>query len=240
MHSGLIDIWSKQGVTNAVQVGYLALGSLEALGVHVSEEEQRKLKTVMNGEISETVLEIILREYMVCNPEITKQWHLSKGLILKDPKKPRSKFLTELDLTLFTPQCVYVFECKSYAGDKRIVGQGTIIRMYGNSCDVYRQNLLHVSTLHSNIEAFSENPIYRMKIFDFSRGQVQDNREPKFQGLLEYTTVGNVLQSIEVDRGAQAVWDMPRLLPAIAAMERASERLRPEHLKYVKELHKHE
>ena len=230
----LLSIYKEHGLNVAIQVGYEVLGKMHRTSIELSEEREKYIKTNMNGEISETVLEIILMEYMKLHPEQTKEWHISKGLILRDPTKRNSRFMTELDLTLFTPKCVYVYECKSFAGEKRIIGKGEIIRLNGNSCDAFRQNAIHVTTLHNNIKTYSSKPLYQMRLFDFSRGSAQDDREQKYKDLLPYVTVGNVLNGFST---GEDVWYMPALLKAVKSIEAASERLRPIHLRYVKELH---
>lgn len=234
VHTKLLDIYEKYGMQSAIQVGFMSLGSAGATANGLSEDTERYIKTNMNGEISESVLEIILTEYMKLHPDQTRMWHLSKGLILKNPTRPRSRFMTELDLTLFTPKCVYVFECKSYSGDKRIVSKGTILRLSGNSCDAFKQNAIHLETLHQNIQMYSKSPVYQMRLFDFSRGSAEDTRAQEYKEMFEYNTISNVLKGFST--GAD-VWDMSSLLPAVGVLERASDRLRPEHLRYVKELH---
>lgn len=234
----LISIYNQYGLATAIQVGFKSLGCLGDAAKGLTEKQIIFVKTNMNGEISETVLELILTEFMRLHPKETENWHLSKGLILKNPERPRSRFMTELDLTLFTPKCVYVFECKSYSGDKRLVDKGTILRLNGNSCDVFRQNAIHLQTLHANIGRFSDYPIYRMALFDFSRGDVEDERDDKNKDMLPYTTIDNVLKQLVLD--GNNVWKIKPLLQVVRILEDASVRLRSEHLKYVKELHSNE
>lgn len=234
VRDNLLRLYKERGLLVAVQVAYNALGNLGDHEKHMNEHDIQFVKTNMNGELCETVLEIVIREWMKEHSDITQEWYISKGLILKDPSRPRSRYLTELDLTLFTPSCVYLFECKSYAGEKRLVDKGMIVRLYGNSCDVFKQNAAHLLTLHNNIKAFSENPQYKMCIFDFSVGKCDDMRDEKYKQVLPYTTISNVLDMLST---GPRVWNMSKLLPAVRIMEDASERLRPQHLKYVKELH---
>ena len=81
---------------------------------------KRKFNSDLHGEICETVLEISIMEYMKLYPEKCKDWFYEKGLILKEVNNPDSEFLTELDLVLFTPTQICIFECKSYNSDKTL------------------------------------------------------------------------------------------------------------------------
>ncbi|MFQ9150782.1 MAG: nuclease-related domain-containing protein [Blautia sp.] len=62
---------------------------------------------------------MLVEDYMRRFPVKTKDWFCAKGLIIKDINNPDSGYFTELDYTVFTPQKIFAFECKSYGGDKR-------------------------------------------------------------------------------------------------------------------------
>lgn len=51
---------------------------------------------------------------------------------------------TELDLTLFTPNKVYLFECKSYSGKKRLIDEGLMVTDRFAPFNVYKQSIMHL------------------------------------------------------------------------------------------------
>ena len=109
-------------------------------------------KKQFNGEVCEVVLEMILQAMI---SQKHPDWFYIKGLILPDAESNNHEFLTEIDFVLFTKECVYCIECKSYAGDKTITGKGTINLANGDSRDVYKQNSMHLEVLDKMIKAFS-------------------------------------------------------------------------------------
>lgn len=91
----------------------------------------------MHGEVCETVLECIVLDYMKTYNLERYGWFYKKGLILRDVNHLDSNYFTELDLTVFTPQKIFAFECKSYGGDKKITDKCTIRKKKGGTFDVY-------------------------------------------------------------------------------------------------------
>ena len=81
-------------------------------------------------------------------------WFYSKGLILKDVNNPNSGYFTELDLTVFSPQRIFAFECKSYAGPKKITDKCTIRKKKGGTFDVYDQHSKHFMVLADQLKPF--------------------------------------------------------------------------------------
>lgn len=221
----ILQYYKKYGLSVAIEIARKLLGNR----INVTAD----MRTSINGEICESVLEITLLEYMKDHPSETKDWCWGKSLILKDPDS-NSDFLTELDFTLFTPECVYVFECKSYAGDKIIRDKGIIERKGKKDFDVFKQNLIHLETLDKWIRSFSETPNYQMVLFDFSNGTSTDIRSKKYKEYLPHVTEKDVLFLIQ--KGVP-VWDMKYLRRCLDSLEKDSVSLHEKHLKYVKGLH---
>lgn len=189
-------------------------------------------KKQYNGEICEVVLEMILLDF------IQKQhpdWFYIKGMILPDIKSNNREFLTEIDFVLFTPQCIYCIECKSYAGNKRVEDSGTIVLEDGTRRDVYRQNSLHLNVLNNMLGKFSKNPKYKMLLFNFSRGNIQDIRDENAK--LNFPVVDEKSVVSWLDDKGRAVWNMRGLSIAKTKLERYSDVNRERHLKYVQGLY---
>lgn len=225
-HTKLMSVYQKYGLQVTLKVAYNLL-------VKQPQVPSISFKTTLNGEVCETVLEILVCDYCRQNRERTRDWCWQKGIILTDPTKKQSSFLTEIDFTLFTPQCIYLFECKSYAGKKILVDDGTIVRENGSEFDVFRQSLLHVETLDKWLANTSTNPVYQLVMFDFSRGELTDTRGAKERKLMPLVNE-NTLFSALIE--GPVVWDCEYLKKVVAVFEKASPRLRRRHLEYVKGL----
>lgn len=230
----LLDLYKNKGASVAISVARELLTS-DVRG-KMSSNKIAEFKTAMNGEMGEVVLEILIRDYCAQHPRQTSDWFWSKSLILKDPSS-NTDFLTELDFTLFTPECIYLFECKSYSGDKQLVDNGKLIRSNGNSCDVYKQNLLHAKTLDKNLKHLAAKPIYRMVMFNFSEGEMKDCRTEQAKFSMPCVTDKD-WQSVLIT--GTPVWNLKNVKPVISTIEKASKNLRDKHLKYVKSLERHE
>lgn len=205
-------------------------------------KDDTKFAIALHGELCETVLEILLKDYMKNHPKETVGWSVFRGLILKNRESVKRDFCTEIDLTLFTPACVYLFECKSYAGDKILTGNGVLTRVSeqnGTSqFNVYRQSVIHRDTMLGWIQDFvlpGKIPLIQMCMFNFSRGSLEDRRsnaaKMEMPCLDESSVVQYVLQLTE------PVWNPKCLAIAGGKLEEISKMLQKQHLVYVKGLH---
>lgn len=190
----------------------------------------------LSGEICETVLEILLKEYCLRNPGRTQHWFWDKGVILSNHDSYKSKFLTEVDMILFTPGCIFLFECKSYSGRKQLVNKGLLQRDVGNSCDVYKQSSLHLEAVQSWFGKLSSKPRFSLVFFDFSIGELVDKRKAEDKACLLYTNEKNLYKLLDVQ--LEPVWDTSTLHRIHTVLERQTESLRQRHLDYVKSLRK--
>lgn len=233
-------LYERRGYDMAVAVAREILGrNVNKALAKAPDIDKKVFKTSVNGELGESVLEIAVLEYCKNNPKETKDWFYTKSMILKDPTNPKSEFLTELDFTLFTPECIYLFECKSYSGNKKLVDRGMLLRDCGNSCDVFQQSYVHIETLDKNIAGYVEHgckPNYKMVMFNFSKGDLSDLRDDKAKYFMPCVDECDWQQVLL--RGANRVWNLNRLRPAIDKIYSASDKLRAEHLHYVRSRHK--
>lgn len=232
-HNALLKDYMKNGAKHVYALAEAMLRS----SVHKGEEEFR---TALHGEICEAVLEVALADYIKRNAKNTKDWFIKKGLILRDPTAVNSDYLTELDLTLFTPNCIYLFECKSYSGDK-IIEEKCTLRTTKKAFDVYTQNAAHEETLLKNIcelkvkgETAYKSKGTQKVLFSFSIGDLQDTRSASAKNDMPCLQLSDLDAFLSKRASSEKIWNMPAVRKAADVMETKSKGLRAKHLAYVK------
>lgn len=229
----LIRYRQRYGLEAAVRIGKSSLKQyIDAPG----SLDGRTFHTDFNGEVCETVLEMLIDDYMRSHSG-ARDWKMNRNVVLSDPTKPRgNKFLTEIDLFLMTPQCFYIFECKSYAGVKILRDRGLLVRGNGSSCDVYRQNALHLETVRKWLDRLSCCPRYQMVMFDFSNGKLKDERAPEARCEMPCFNETDLQDLFREKR--DSVWDAVVISRIHELLSRETDQLRRRHLEYVKSLRK--
>lgn len=225
VHDNLYKVFLDNGINVLIQ---MATGLLNGAGLG------KELQAQVNGEVCEVVLECLIIDYSLKHKEECSDWLLYKGLIIKDRDNLRSAFSTEIDLTLITPQCIYLFECKSYKGDNLLTGLGK----YKNT-DVFSQNMLHLKTLDKWVKPFTingKNPVYKIALFAFSNGSITDNRDLSVKKSMPVLTLQN-WTDILLSNSSQKVWNMKSVKTLFDQLESNTEKLYYEHLNYVKSIH---
>lgn len=216
----IINMYCKHGINNAIKLAY---GLLES---HLYKED-REFLTGVHGEVCETVLEVVLREFIKRNN--IKDWYIAKSLII-----PIKNTTTELDITLFTPKMIYIFECKCYGGEKEIINECTIHRSGQQDMNVYEQNCFHRDMLDELIRTFRFTKVntrdkYKLIYFDFSTGSLVDKRRDKsLMSVVNYKNLTNLFKDY-FDLPNQ--WDMKKILPAVKKLEDNHDKLEKLHLK---------
>lgn len=199
----------------------------------------------MRGEICESVLYVMLIDFIKRNK--IKDWRISKGLILKNiDDNKNSKYFTELDLTLFTPKCIFSFECKSYKGEKFLKDKGTLyVKRNGRfrkGMDIFDQHIKHFDVLKDNLN-FALNPVnhskfksYRLLCFEMSDSPLMDNREDKYKGMFPVCNVNNLYSIFKNYNERPDYWNMERVNKVVDIIEMAKEKNSKRHLQYVTNL----
>lgn len=229
---------------------YKLHGAQSAISVAKAMLESKTHKTDMHfhshlhGEICETVLEILVLDFFKRYNLPKQGWFYKKGLILKDVNNPGSGYFTELDLTVFTPQKIFAFECKSYGGDKKITDKCMIRKKRGGTCDVYDQHEKHFKVLSDQVQPFRIVSTdtrgfapYQLALFDYALGITQDTRSVEnkiIMPCLDDTNVTNIFKTVE---NKPVLWDINRLKKVLDIIDRKSDENRERHLKYVMGLH---
>lgn len=199
----------------------------------------------LNGEICETILEIGILEFMKRNRKTCKDWVLKKGLILKDVDNPDADFSTEIDLILATPMVVYIFECKSYSGNKVLKDKCTLVTD-NRTFDVFQQNLLHANVFLKQFRPYLRKSVKRfplqLALFVMANGSIVDDREKKYKDLMPVVEIENLFHFLSRSLvssagGTGEIWNMKYVSKALNKIEQHSLKRRKEHLDYVKRLH---
>lgn len=200
---------------------------------------------LIRGEVCEVVLEVILKEFIKKNNLESSGWFVERGLILNDKSNPLSDYLTELDLVLFTPKLLYVFECKSYKGEKQLRDKGSLYvkhnKKFDFKLDVYEQNRKHSIALlkyalpHLSNKT-SDTKFVKMSMFDFSIGEYEDLRDTKVKNIFPLLDDKTVLSLFRNYNNKVDCWDMRSLKNEISLLSKDKEVLTKEHLKYVKSI----
>lgn len=191
----------------------------------------------LQGEACECILELLVLNQIATNPK-ARDWCYNKSVVLKNRTKLEKYFFTEIDFVLYTAETVFIFECKSYSGNKKLTGSGLLTRDNGNSCDVYRQSILHKEVISEWLRDFvikGRVPTIQMCMFSYSNGTLVDERSRAAKIELPYLTPDNVIDYITTP--GDTVWDMRAMPQVVKVFNSMSDKLRPQHLKYVKGLH---
>lgn len=230
MRQKMLEVYNKNGKEYMIVLANKLLAS----SVH---KNNKNFKALTHGEIAETLLEILILDYMKRN-NIT-DWIIKRGLILKDATNPNSDFLTELDLTLFTPSTIVLFECKSYGGTIEVFKKGAVYREGKQIADVFSQNMIHKNTLNTNIEVASiGKPSYKITYFHFALGTIKDKRDDKYKRLMpiiKVKTLNTFLDNIK--NSEKESWNMQKISRILDIICKNNSRRINAHLNYVMNKH---
>lgn len=235
----LLDYYEKNGFVKTVKTAK----AMYKVNLKTAKPD---FKTDLCGEICETILEIGIIEFMKKYPEICRDWVIKKGLIVKDIENPNNGFLTEIDLVLATPQMIYIFECKSYTGEKILTDICTI-KTKNRSFDVYKQNLMHARVFLKQFDPYRVNKAVKklplqLALFSLSKGSITDKRNDTSKMLMPLVEIENLFKFLSqniptTDREVISLWKMKYVKNALDIIAKKSDANRSAHLAYVKNLH---
>lgn len=232
----ILELYHKSNIENVIQV-------CRSMLLSKTHKDDKHFLAHTHGEICESVLECMVIDYVKKFNLEKHGWFYKKGLILKDVNNPNSGYFTELDLTVFTPEKIFAFECKSYSGNNKITDKCTIRKKSGGIFDVYDQHSKHFMVLADQLKPFrvinpsniESNP-YQLVLFDFSTGSTIDMRDSANKLLMPCLNETNVLNIFKLVYNAPVMWDIGRVRRATDIIEKHSIENRKKHLEYVKGL----
>ena len=193
-----------------------------------------ELAIQIRGEACEILLEIEIWEYI---RQRKLPWITAKGLCLNRTDHKRNK-TTELDLTLFTPGKIILFESKYRKGDVILTDTCTIVPSWGNAVNVYKQNLMHLTNLKDRFAnaLITMNGVkpFAIVLYVESIKRVNDRRltpDKKLVPLVGSENIGAYLKSIEAIK--LKVWDMNIVRDIVRELDEQSSVNIIEHMKEV-------
>jgi hypothetical protein len=173
-----------------------------------------KLKTIegMNSDDFGQAKGLIAEIVLVCSIEEwqkqtgTKDWNYTREFYLPHRNGTGT---TEIDVILYSPYSIIVFEVKSYSGTKTLTEECTI--KTSRVHDLFGQNGLHIESLMKQIEPLCLSKIGAVKsaYFNFSLGEVNDQRTVKNKQLIPVIDENNIFTFLEAMRKActKMTWD---------------------------------
>lgn len=167
----------------------------EMLNLRDREDFEKKKK--FNGAVCEIVLVVLSQHYMRLRGIKGSGYH---SVILGDKSKPNSKFRTELDYTMVSPNLCLTAECKSLVGDIVVTDECTLERK-DFSADVARQLSLHSETLKPYLKDFTlEGKKLRIGTFCFvySNASIVDKRTKEARSKIPIITIRNLVSYYDV------------------------------------------
>lgn len=226
----LLAIYEQYGIATAYEKAHEIIKQCE------DTKYNRDKRSAVKGELAEVVLEI----FCIHLQKILPSTIVSKGLCIY--KQGDKRVTTEMDLILFTPFCMYMFECKSYSGKKVLTEECYLKAM--STKDVYRQSKYHFEILWPYVSKFVlkshtptlDNPVVKLILFELSSGDIDDQRTAKNKALYPCLTLDNILAwaQKEFGRTRTVIYDMKGLDPVIKQLDAGSAATFEKHLARLK------
>jgi len=154
----IYKLYKTQGIKRALNAANNLLTEIENTDNSVSE------KNIIKGELAEITLYIILKEF---SKYLKFKTYLCKGLFVKNEDTGQ---VTEIDIVFATPYRIYLIECKSYSGKKKVIKKECSLYRNGRLIiDVYEQNKLHTLIFNKCYGGLTKNKSkpYKMILYDY-------------------------------------------------------------------------
>lgn len=206
----------------------------------IQQAEHSKVPVAARSEIKGELAEVALEVYLLEIQKYLKNSILSKGLCIRDTLSGRT---TEMDVTLFTPCKIYMFECKSYAGKKILTKECTL--KGANTTDVFSQSQHHMEVLNQYLSTFRINRSikggapYKLVLFELSTTDCKDCRDERWKRLVPLVTLDTLWDFLcdEFTTSQKINWDFARMLPIINQLDKESPALFREHMNRMRGKH---
>ena len=156
------------------------------------------------GLIAELVLLCSINEWI--KQTGTNEWRVVRELYV--PHR-NGTGITEIDIILYSVYSIIVFEVKSYSGVKTLTDICTINTK--RSYDLFSQNGLHIESLYKQLTHLNTSTIgaFKSAYFNFSHGDVVDNRTVRNKQLIPVIDETNIFSFLESMRRncVHITWD---------------------------------
>lgn len=205
------------------------------------EKDGGELNNKLKGELAEVVLEVHLDKVKQNLEAFGYNCIIVKNLALVHRSTNDKLYSTEIDIALITEYRVYLFECKSYSGKKRITNECTLRSV--NTVDVFKQSTYHVDMFEKTFKEHRyryqdrkgmQSPM-KMIFFEFSSSLADDQRSEEFIEIVPYLNVTNFFEwfADELDEYStrKVQWNLEGLLEAMEVLDDNRELIMKYHLK---------
>lgn len=187
------------------------------------------------GNLAEIILELVLQEYMKRN---NYSFYVA-NLCIKKKKSYGVSDYTELDVTLFTPHKIILFECKCYAGQKTLTDKCTIQREGKADMDVFGQSLAHLDVLKHYTDPYRDKRDpnkkgYQLCFFEVSLDETVDNRSAENKQIVPYLTLDNIDSWLDSQSNQPKVWDFKSVYKIIEKLNKDSKDNLTKHLEMLR------
>lgn len=229
--SAVMDVYRKRGLAAADKKVMELLNQCEHWKNNTRE------RSTIKGELSEIALEYHLLWWM----QHSKYMTCVKSLCVKSQK---SKATAEIDILLATPCKVYLFECKSFKGEKVLSGE-CYLKGKSSEKDVYEQSKYHLEILDQHLAECRfvprpQKPPYQLLLFELSSDGIDDQREAKWKRGIPLLTIDTIDAWFRQEFNAtqQVIWNFDSLYRKLEQLNKSSERMFKFHMKKIAERNK--
>ena len=231
LRNNVITIYRKKGYA----IAKLSIDKLIKDSNKKSKElNQPELAVQIRGECCELALELELWEFI---RKHKLPWTTSKGLCIKRTDNKRFK-TTELDLTLFTPSKIILFESKYRKGKITLTDKCTLVPDWGHATDVYKQNIMHLTNLKDYLSdcilTLQRGKPFSIVLYVDDTNRVKDLRDDNSKKLMPVISSDNINSYLESIRKLNTnIWDMKKIKETLTKLDNESEENMVRHMKEV-------
>lgn len=187
----------------------------------ISELEKRSGEDYnkMRGELAEVLLEVLLRDIGGILNEEGYKYQLIKNLAMIKRGKNGKLYSSEIDVCFCTEFKCYLFECKSYKGEKTLTGECMLNGF--KKMDIAGQSKMHFDFFK---EIFDECRLkyvggrgnlpkpYKLVFFEFSDKGVTDKRKREDKDRIPLLTYSNFYEFfLDELKNKDKQWDLVKL-----------------------------
>ena len=189
-----------------------------------SWKDRQQERSTIKGELSEVALEYHLLWWLSQVSPLT----CIKSLCMKSKT---SDSTAEIDILLASPFKIYLFECKSFKGEKTVT-QECFLQGSSSSKDVYKQSKHHLRILEEHISCCRpvlREPIkiapYQLVLFELSSNDLDDQRSDKWKKAIPALTLDTLDEWLltEFSKNYCTQWDYEKLVPILKYLDSISE-----------------
>lgn len=215
-HDVLMNLYFKKGIKAADAKVRQLLEQCET-----TSKDNIHDRGVIKGELSEVYLEYHLLWWMSHAQCLTTV----KSLCMKSKE---SNATAEIDILLASPCRIYLFECKSFKGDKTLTKE-CFLKGKSSEKDVYEQSRYHLKILNEHIcdchypGEYKTKP-YKLILFELSTTGIDDQRAEQWKKTIPLLTMDTLDTWIagELQRNSQVQWNYEKLTQALAELDAKS------------------